>query len=219
VPPFVGVAVNVTLVPAQIGEGTLGAIDTLTDEMLFTVIVMALLVDVAVEGHTALLVITTLTAFPFVNAVVENVALFVPTAVAPIYHWYEGVVPPLVGVAVNVTLVLAQIGEGTSAFIETLTDEMLFTVIVMVLLVEVAVEGHTALLVITTLTTSPLANALVENVALFVPTVVAPIYHWYEGVVPPFVGVAVNVTLSPAQIVVDGEAAILTEGVRIGLTV
>jgi hypothetical protein len=115
--------------------------------------------------------------------------------------------------------VLAQIGEGTSAFIETLTDEMLFTVIVMVLLVDVAVEGHTALLVITTLTTSPLANALVENVALFVPTGVAPIYHWYEGVVPPFVGVAVNVTLSPAQIVVDGEAAILTEGVRIGLTV
>jgi hypothetical protein len=96
---------------------------------------------------------------------------------------------------------------------------MLFTVIVMVLLVDVAVEGHTALLVITTLTTSPLANALVENVALFVPTVVAPIYHWYEGVVPPLIGVAVNVTLSPVQIVEEGEAAMLTEGVRIGLTV
>ena len=47
----------------------------------------------------------------------------------------------------------------------------------------------------------------------------APIYHWYEGVVPPFVGVAVNVTLSPVQIVEEGEAAMLTEGVSIGLTV
>jgi hypothetical protein len=63
------------------------AIETLTDEMLFTVIVIVLLVDVAVEGQTALLVITTLTASPLVNDEVAYVALFVPTAVAPIYHW------------------------------------------------------------------------------------------------------------------------------------
>ena len=51
------------------------------------------------------------------------------------------------------------------------------------------------------------------------PTGVAPIYHWYEGVVPPLFGVAVKVTLSPAQIVVEGDAAMLTEGVTNGLTV
>jgi hypothetical protein len=151
--------------------------------------------------------------------VVVNVGLSVPTGVEPIYHWYDGVVPPFVGVAVKVTLVPAQIGEGTSSVIETLTEEMLFTVMVIVLLVDVAEEGQTALFVITTLTAFPLVKAVVENVALFVPTGVAPIYHWYEGVVPPFVGVAVNVTLSPAQIVVDVEAAMLTEGVSIGFTV
>ena len=36
---------------------------------------------------------------------------------------------------------------------------------------------------------------------------------------PPFVGVAVNVTLVPAQIVLPGFAAILTEGVTDGVTV
>ena len=55
--------------------------------------------------------------------------------------------------------------------------------------------------------------------ALFVPTGDAPIYHWYEGVVPPLVGVAVKVTLSPAHIVLDGEAVMLTAGVTNGFTV
>ena len=36
---------------------------------------------------------------------------------------------------------------------------------------------------------------------------------------PPLVGVAVNVTRSPAQTLFDGAAAMLTEGVTIGLTV
>ena len=36
--------------------------------------------------------------------------------------------PPLVGVAVNVTLVPAQIGDETSSTIETLTADELFTV-------------------------------------------------------------------------------------------
>lgn len=29
-----------------------------------------------------------------------------------------------------------------------------------------------------------------------------PFFHWYAGVVPPFTGVAVNVTIVPAQMVV-----------------
>ena len=39
------------------------------------------------------------------------------------------------------------------------------------------------------------------------------------GVVPPLVGVAVNVILVPAQIAPDGFAAIITLAVNIGLTV
>ena len=35
---------------------------------------------------------------------------------------------------------------------------------------------------------------------------------------PPFVGVAVNVTLVPGQIVLPGDAAILTEGATTGFT-
>jgi hypothetical protein len=37
-------------------------------------------------------------------------------------------------------------------------------------------------------------------------------FHWKTGVVPPFTGVAVNVTFVPAQIFVD-DAAMFTEGV------
>ena len=42
--------------------------------------------------------------------------------------------------------------------------------------------------------------------------VVPLFFHTYVGVVPPFVGVAVKVTLVPAHIVVL-EAAIVTEGI------
>ena len=42
-----------------------------------------------------------------------------------------------------------------------------------------------------------------------VPTFEPFNFHWYVGVVPPFVGVAVKVTEVPAQIVVT-EADILT---------
>ena len=44
-------------------------------------------------------------------------------------------------------------------------------------------------------------------------------FHWYVGVVPPLVGVAVNVTDVPAQIVDEGLAAMLTLAGRFGFTV
>jgi hypothetical protein len=61
VPPFVGVAVNVTLVPTQIGP--LGLAATVTDGVtgVVTVIVMAVLVAVGVVTQVILLVITTST--------------------------------------------------------------------------------------------------------------------------------------------------------------
>ena len=51
------------------------------------------------------------------------------------------------------------------------------------------------------------------NAELFVPAFVPLIFHWYEGV-PPFVGVAVNVTEVPSQTGPDGEAAIVTDVVK-----
>ena len=43
-------------------------------------------------------------------------------------------------------------------------------------------------------------------------------FHWYVGVVPPLVGVAVKFTAVPVQTVV-ASAAILTAGVRLEVTV
>ena len=47
----------------------------------------------------------------------------------------------------------------------------------------------------------------------------APLYHWYAGVLPPLVGVAVKVTLVPAQIVLPGADATSTLTGKIGFTV
>ena len=53
---------------------------------------------------------------------------------------------------------------------------------------------------------------------VFVPALVPFTFHWYAGVVPPLVGVAVKVTDVPAQTgFADGAATTLTG--RFGLTV
>ena len=49
-----------------------------------------------------------------------------------------------------------------------------------------------------------------------VPTLLPFTFHWYDGV-PPLVGVGVNVTDVPAQIVV-AEALMVTDGVTFGFT-
>ena len=52
---------------------------------------------------------------------------------------------------------------------------------------------------------------------LLVPTFVPFTFHWYEGVVPPLVGDAVNVTDVPAQ-TGFAEEAMETEAVTFGFT-
>ena len=70
-PPFVGVAVNVTLVPAQIALPGLAAM--LTDGVTVdpTVIVIPLDVTVAGLAQPSVEVITTVTTSPFINALFE----------------------------------------------------------------------------------------------------------------------------------------------------
>ena len=47
-----------------------------------------------------------------------------------------------------------------------------------------------------------------------VPTFVPLSFHWYAGVVPPLVGVAVNVTLVPEQIALSASLEVIaTDGV------
>ena len=85
-PQFVGVAVNVTLVPAQIVLPGLGEI--LTDGTLARVTVIAIPFDVAVLGlaHPSDEVITTVTTSPFANVLFEYVLLLVPTLFPFSFH-------------------------------------------------------------------------------------------------------------------------------------
>ena len=85
-PPFVGVAVNVTLVPAQI---VVALAEILTLAVNVGLTVMLMLFDVAgepVKHGVALLVKTTVTASLLFNVVVVNVALLVPAFTPFTFH-------------------------------------------------------------------------------------------------------------------------------------
>jgi hypothetical protein len=84
-PPFVGVAINVTLAPEQI-EVELAAMVTEGVTTALTVIVTWLLVTVAGVAQAALLVITTVTISLFTRAVVVKALLFVPVFTPFTFH-------------------------------------------------------------------------------------------------------------------------------------
>jgi hypothetical protein len=130
-----------------------------------TAIVIGRLVAVGVVVQFAFEVITTVTTSPFERVVEEKVGLSVPAFDPLILHWYAGVVPPLTGVAVNVTEVPAQIAVAGFAAIVTPGVTLAFTDIVTAVLVAVGVVVHDALLVMITDTWSLLTRAVDVNVA------------------------------------------------------
>ena len=75
-------------------------------------------------------------------------------------HRYTGVVPPLAGVAVNVTFVPVQIGPEGLAATETDGATDVVTVIAIVLLFTVSMLLHVAFEVRRTVITSPFTNEL-----------------------------------------------------------
>lgn len=82
-----------------------------------------------------------------------------PTLLPLLFHWYEGELPPLVGVAVSVTGWPMQVGfepEVTAM----VTEGALLLVILIVTALDVAVAGlaHDEFEVISTVITSPLAG-------------------------------------------------------------
>ena len=85
-PPFVGVAVNVTFVPAQIVLP--GFALTLTDGATVDVTTIVIPVDVAVAGLAQASddVITTVIISAFANVLFEYVLLFVPTLLPLSFH-------------------------------------------------------------------------------------------------------------------------------------
>jgi hypothetical protein len=50
------------------------------------------------------------------------------------------------------------------------------------------------------------------NAVEFVPAFIPLTFHWYEGIVPPFVGVAVNVTDDPGQNGLEDAAMVIPAG-------
>lgn len=88
-----------------------------------------------------------------------------------------GVVPPLVDVAVNATLVPAQISDRDETMLMVGVTAIV-TIIVMLLLVTVVEVVHAALVVSTQTTTSLLLNVLDVNVEALVPTFTPFTFHW-----------------------------------------
>ena len=80
-------------------------------------------------------------------------------AIPFLYHWYIGLVPPLVGVALKLTLVPEQIVVPGLAMMDTAGVSGAVIVIGIWLLLAVAVVAQLALLVITTENWSPLLIA------------------------------------------------------------
>ena len=67
-----------------------------------------------------------------------------------------------------------------------------------------------AVLVIIHHTLSPLASEASLYLLLLIPTAVLSLYHWYTGMLPPFMGLAVKVTAVPPQIAGPAVAVMVT---------
>ena len=111
-PPFTGVAVKLTVVPAQIAVCD-PVIEVAGVRTGFTVITTLLLVTETGDAHAALELIVHVSVFvPAGNTVVEYVAEVAPVTGLPFrFHWYVGV-PPFVCEEENNTPVPEQIAAG-----------------------------------------------------------------------------------------------------------
>jgi hypothetical protein len=86
VPPLVGVAVNVILVPGHTDPDGTAAIATEGVTLVFTTIVTVFELAVAGDAQVSAEVITQKTVFPFAKAALEYVAELVPTLEPLSFH-------------------------------------------------------------------------------------------------------------------------------------
>ena len=175
---MVGVAVKVTLVPAQIAPEGTAAMPTLTGKLGLTVMVIAFEVAGFPVGQVAFEVRMHLTTSLFASVVIVNAELLLPEFTPFTCHWYEGLLPPLAGVAVNVTLIPAQMAPEGAAAMPTLTGRFGLTVIVMALEVAGFPVGQVALDVSIQVTASPLVREAVVKVEVLVPVLTPFTCHW-----------------------------------------
>jgi hypothetical protein len=174
---LVAVAVKVTEVPAQMVLPE-GAMETDTGSLSVTFIVMGFEVAGLPEGHGSLEVILTVTISPWAKSDVTRVAPVAPEIrVAPLYHWYVGVVPPLTGVAVKVTSVPLQMVPAGEADMETLAGRMGFTCMGKAFEVAGDPDWHVSEEVRTQVMTSPCFREALLYVDAFEPTLTPLSFH------------------------------------------
>jgi hypothetical protein len=119
---------------------------------------------------------TQVTTWPLVSALVINVELLVPALVDPILHWNDGLEPPFVIAAVNVSGEPAQIVVLLARIV--MVGVRVPTVIVIALDVAVVGDAQAEFEVMTQVTTCPLVSELVAYVGLLVPTLDPFTFHW-----------------------------------------
>jgi hypothetical protein len=202
---YVKVYGAIPLLPVKVNIGAVASLQIVVPPVKvasgsgFTVIIITLESDL--PPHTFVLVISTEISSLSTKAVVTYLLVTSPAIGVPFkYHWYCGKVPPLVGVAVKVTAVPEQIGLAEATMLtegatEGITLTRIGAEVAGLLLVQFSVDN------ILTVITSLFNKVLVVKVSPVSTALVPPlIYHAYDGVVPPLIGVAVNVTAVPEQI-------------------
>src|SRR5215203_7112607 len=134
---------------------------------LVDVMVIGLLSAVGVDTQARSLVMITVTTSPSCNVLVVNLSLSVPASIPFTCHWYDGLPPPLTGVAVKVTDVPSHI-EVVLAVMDT-SGSTLLELMVIGLLSAVGVDTQARSLVMITVTTSPSFSLLLVNLSESVP--------------------------------------------------
>jgi hypothetical protein len=167
----------VTVVPGQTAPDGLAMIFTLTGAAGLTLMVR--LFDAAgdpvAQAKSEVMVQVTTSPFRMVDeAKLAPVATPTPLTI----HWNTGVVPPLTGVAVKVTVEPVQTAPEGDAAIVTLAGIAGMILIPMPLLVAESGLAQLALEVRTQFTTSPSVNELLMNVELLVPAKAPLTSHW-----------------------------------------
>ena len=197
-PPFVIWAVNVWLVPKHI-LATLGVIAILGFTVVLTTIVITFDITGLVFIQAPLAVSWHETTLLFWIAELLKTLLLPDAAVPLTNHWYWGLDPLLILVAVYVTELPLHIFVAL-AEIDILGIKVADTFIVIAFEVILLAVTQLAFEVITQVTISPFDKLEDVNIVEFVPILFPFIFHWYCGLEPPLVLVAVKVTELPLQI-------------------
>src|SRR6478735_8131430 len=134
---------------------------------LLELMVIGLLSAVGLDTQARSLVMITVTTSPSFNVLVVNLSESVPLSTPLTCHWYDGLAPPLVGVAVKVTDVPSQMVVVDADILTS--GSTLLELIVISLLVTVGLVTQARSLVMMTVTISPSFNVEILKVGTSVP--------------------------------------------------